>query len=274
MAVKNSETRTSRPARIAAKQIYKGEEEPTGFFDFLRFGESYTSLILGIVVVVIATILLLSLVRNRNVSKVSTSSQQTALQTQKIAHVQQTKNVLKIEHKNKTVSQAKPQTKAKIAQAPKKMIAQNKVVQKTIPPTISGSTYTVAAGDTLWKIAEDTYKSGYNWVDIAQANKLPNPGVIYKGMKLTLPKVQPKLATVTTSTNGTTMSNQTTVQTVADTNKIIGTSYTIQKGDNLWSISVRAYGDGYQWEKIAKANNLTNNPGLIHSGNTLSIPRG
>ncbi len=50
-------------------------------------------------------------------------------------------------------------------------------------------------------------------------------------------------------------------------------TYVVLKGDNLWTISVRAYGDGYQWTKIAQANNLTD-PSLIHSGNVLKIPRG
>ena len=36
--------------------------------------------------------------------------------------------------------------------------------------------YTVKKGDSLWKIAEVNYGSGYNWVDISKANKLINPG--------------------------------------------------------------------------------------------------
>ncbi|MGA2968080.1 MAG: LysM peptidoglycan-binding domain-containing protein, partial [Candidatus Levyibacteriota bacterium] len=49
-------------------------------------------------------------------------------------------------------------------------------------------------------------------------------------------------------------------------------TYTVKSGDYLWSIAIRAYGDGYQWVKIAKANNLTN-PDLIFSGNVLQLPR-
>jgi nucleoid-associated protein YgaU len=37
------------------------------------------------------------------------------------------------------------------------------------------SEYTVKEGDTLWSIAEKFYKSGYNWVDIVEANSLANP---------------------------------------------------------------------------------------------------
>jgi len=34
--------------------------------------------------------------------------------------------------------------------------------------------------------------------------------------------------------------------------------YQVIKGDNLWEIAVKEYGDGYQWTKIAAANNLKN----------------
>ena len=53
---------------------------------------------------------------------------------------------------------------------------------------------------------------------------------------------------------------------------IEGNTYTVQKGDTLWDISVRAYGDGYRWVEIAEANNLAN-PDLIHSGNEFVLPR-
>ena len=54
--------------------------------------------------------------------------------------------------------------------------------------------------------------------------------------------------------------------------KAMPKTYTVKSGDYLWSIAVRAYGDGYQWVKIVKANNLVN-PDLIFSGNVLRLPR-
>src|SRR5664279_2510793 len=60
----------------AAEVIAEPKNSKAGFFDFLRCGESYTSLILGIIVVIIATVLLLSFVHNRNVgSRVNTPAQ-------------------------------------------------------------------------------------------------------------------------------------------------------------------------------------------------------
>lgn len=126
-----------------------------------------------------------------------------------------------------------------------------------ITPAELPTTYTVKAGDNLWKIAEAVYGSGYNWVDISRENSLKNPDSLAVGQVIELPKVEPKRSTITAKTQGTT---------------IIGESYTVVKGDNLWEIAVRAYGDGYKWTEIAKTNNLKN-PGLIHAGNTLTIPR-
>ncbi len=53
---------------------------------------------------------------------------------------------------------------------------------------------------------------------------------------------------------------------------ITGATYEVVKGDSLWKIAVRAYGDGYQWVKIARENKLVN-PNLIHPGNLLALPR-
>lgn len=54
--------------------------------------------------------------------------------------------------------------------------------------------------------------------------------------------------------------------------QITGDTYTVVHGDTLWSIACRAYGDCYQWTKIAEANHLAN-PGIIHAGNEFTIPR-
>lgn len=119
----------------------------------------------------------------------------------------------------------------------------------------NGKTYTIVQGDNLWTIAEKNYQSGYKWTEIAKANKIENPDIIHVGNKLTLPKVEVQTETAE-----------------KESNKIQDSSYTVQKGDYLWEIAVRAYGDGFKWTEIAKANNLAN-PDLIFSGNVLKIPR-
>ena len=56
---------------------------------------------------------------------------------------------------------------------------------------ITGSSYTVKDGDTLWEIAEARYGSGWDWVKIDQANqitRLPNGNpLITPGQVLVLP---------------------------------------------------------------------------------------
>lgn len=123
--------------------------------------------------------------------------------------------------------------------------------------------YKVASGDSLWKISEKFYQSGYNWVDISRENSIANPDQLAAGQELVIPNVPAKQATV---------SQATTISATQNSNAITGDKYTVAKGDSLWDISVRAYQDGYKWVEIAKANNLSN-PGLIHPGNTLTIPR-
>ena len=121
--------------------------------------------------------------------------------------------------------------------------------------------YTVSEGENLWEISEIQYGSGYNWIDIAKENDIDNPGMIEVGQELIIPDVEPKQLTVKMP------------QDISDqVDAISGGTYTVETGDSLWNIAVRAYGDGYRWVEIAKENGL-GNPNFIHKGNILTIPR-
>lgn len=116
------------------------------------------------------------------------------------------------------------------------------------------TTYKVQAGDDLWKIAEKHYKSGYNWVTIAQTNNLVNPDRILVGQELKLPKaevIRPpgEVSAITAATPK---------------------EYTVVKGDTLWNIAEKQLGSGYAWTNIAKFNNLAN-PDVIHPGNVFKL---
>jgi nucleoid-associated protein YgaU len=57
-------------------------------------------------------------------------------------------------------------------------------------PTETARTYTVKAGDSLWKIAEREQGNPYRWTELYQANTKVigrNPDLIYPGQELTLP---------------------------------------------------------------------------------------
>jgi len=195
------------------KNINKKKASILNLIPNLNLEESYVSLAIGLIVVVI--IVALGVIFVKNQKKQDTSS-----------------------------LEFKPDIESQLSPKPGEKGARN---------------YTIKQGDTLWKISEDFFKSGYNWVDIASANKLPNPDVISAGTKLVIPDVKSKEITVLAEKSG-------------EKPSISGNSYRVQQNDNLWEISVRAYGDGYSWVKIAKENKLTN-PDLIFSGNVLKIPR-
>jgi nucleoid-associated protein YgaU len=135
------------------------------------------------------------------------------------------------------------------------------VVQPTITPGQGPVEYKVSKGESLWSISEKQYKSGYNWTDIAKANNLKSPYILKVDQTLTIPDIEQKIATVKNSEN-----------TSSSTESISSSNYKVVKGDTLWSISLRAYKDGYMWTKIARENHLKN-PNLIHPGNSLNLPR-
>ena len=53
--------------------------------------------------------------------------------------------------------------------------------------------------------------------------------------------------------------------------KGLPTTHTVEKGDHLWSISEKYYGNGYNWVDIASENGLSN-AGIIEVGMELTIP--
>ena len=129
------------------------------------------------------------------------------------------------------------------------------------------ATYKVVKGDDLWHIAEKFYRSGYNYVDIMNENKITGKGVIVAGQELRIPKVEAKKITVVETKKETVKAEEKSVTSIA-----VG-EYVIQKGDSYWDIAVRAYGDGFQWTKIYWANKaIFNNPDMIFAGTKILIP--
>lgn len=130
--------------------------------------------------------------------------------------------------------------------------------EKNATASATATTHTVAVGDTLWSIATAKIGSGYNWVDIRDANKLTNADRIEVGQQLVIPAVAKREP------------GQIEAATVEVKRPADG-KYTVVKGDTLWKIATAVYGTGFRWSEIAKANNLSN-PNLIFSGNVLTLP--
>lgn len=278
-----------RPAKQAQTPT---QEEPTksSVLNYLKFGESYTSLILGIVVVIIATVLLLSFVHNKNVNRTNMANQEIAnalLTVQPSTTIALSATPTTAATPTMTVTPTStPNPTVKTTATPKpteKKVTPTLVAKKVSPtPTVKpkqknvskGGTYTIVEGDTLWKIAEKVYKDGYKWPEIARVNNLSNPGLIHVGNKIKLPVVDQKNTTAKKGEKGEiTKKAASTKAPEVKTDRITSDTYKIKKGDNLWDIAVRAYGDGYKWPEIAKANKLSD-PGLVHADNTIKIPRG
>ena len=154
--------------------------------------------------------------------------------------------------------------------------------QSDVTPGNLPGQYTVKDGDTLFTIADKYYKDGYKFEEIAKANKLDNANAITVGQVLEIPKLEavavaspspeasasPPVAVVETSEPPATGGGDTTVWGP----KITSDNYTVVEGDWLSTISARAYGDIYAYQKIATANNIAD-PDLIFPGQVLKIPR-
>ncbi len=114
--------------------------------------------------------------------------------------------------------------------------------------------YTVQEGDTLWKISEAYYGTGKYWEEIYRLNAdvIADPNRIYAGqvLKINLSlEVQP--------------------QPEREPNKIY---YIVQKGDSLWSIAEKLYGQGRKWRRIYQANDIIEDPSYIYEGQAIIIP--
>jgi nucleoid-associated protein YgaU len=241
--------RLQKTKKVAAPQK---QSTISNVVEYLKLGESYTSLVLGIIAVIIGTVLLLSVFHNRQGLRITPEVTPTVAQSESFAISPQPE-----------ASGASPKTPALIKEPTTPRMPQT-VTPAPVEVKAGSKSYTVQVGDSLWSISEKVYGSGYNWVDIARANDLSNPDDIHVGNKLATPDVRLPDATVMTGDENLSRSQQESIK--AET-------YTVAPGDSLWGIALRSYGDGYQWVKIAKANNLSD-PDHIHIGNVLKIPRG
>lgn len=207
-----------RVKKVEAAQSNQGSI--LDIFQQIRWGESYTSLLLGLLVVVIVSILLITFLRTRADQKageqqVSSDSTQKQEESQKsgegIAKYTVAEgdtlwsisekfyasglNWVVIAKENKISNPTEIEVGDKLVIPtvdPQKLAAQT-TISETPKQTqqqsdkITDRTYTVKPGDNLWDIAVRSYGDGFRWVDIARENKLANPDLIHSGNVFTLP---------------------------------------------------------------------------------------
>ncbi|HLD01923.1 MAG TPA: LysM domain-containing protein [Patescibacteria group bacterium] len=206
--------------RVRTEKQSASQNTSRSFLDYIRSGESYTSLILGIVVVIITSILLISFFKNQGASEreqeQQISSDRTVNEdgavtvkpsegTHTVALGETLWSIAEKQYKSGyawvDIAKANNLTDPnQIEKGMKLKLPDVKVVVQALPspkPTVSpvavstnkitGETYKVQRGDYLWSIAVRRYGDGYKWVEIAKANNIATPDVIYADTSLKLP---------------------------------------------------------------------------------------
>ena len=130
------------------------------------------------------------------------------------------------------------------------------VPSPVVKNTTSYMTYTVQAGDTLWKIARK-YNCSITEIMAANSDRIKNPNRIHAGWQLKIPQSGAPI------TGG-------TPDAVLPENKKSGI-YIVRQGDTLWKIA-RKYGCSVA-EIISLNRELIRNPALIYSGWELKVPQ-
>ncbi|MCJ0537848.1 LysM peptidoglycan-binding domain-containing protein [Enterococcus cecorum] len=129
---------------------------------------------------------------------------------------------------------------------------------------VSGSTYTVKAGDSLWAIS---HKFGISLAQLKAWNHLTSD-MIYVGQKLSI-QTGTGNTTVTNNATTTTTPNTSTSSTTNTSSVVSGAttqSYTVKAGDSVWKI---AHQFGISMDTLRSLNHIQNN--FIYPGQVLKI---
>jgi len=131
-------------------------------------------------------------------------------------------------------------------------------------------TYTVVKGDNLWSLAERFYGEGRRWKAIHQANRdvLPSPSMLKEGMVLLIPQAVP--TTQPALPQRMSVERPAAAAPVATT---IGTTHTVERGDTLYGLAQKLYGDGRLYTVLYEANrDRVSDPHQLSVGTVLVVP--
>jgi len=139
-------------------------------------------------------------------------------------------------------------------------------VTTTPTPSASG-TYTVKAGETLYRIAVN---NGTTVAILAQLNNITNPALIYTGQVLKLPAGSDVVVPEATEEPASTPAPESTEEPDGDSSSSSGEgkSYVVQPGDSLFTIASR---NNTTMAVLQTLNNIAN-VNLIFAGQRLILP--
>ncbi|MFH0863688.1 MAG: LysM peptidoglycan-binding domain-containing protein [Candidatus Gottesmanbacteria bacterium] len=181
------------------------------FLKNLKFSESYISMTLGLLVVIVIGILLFNFFTGRGkpgsltTGENQTQQEQSATESLPTTHtVTEGESLWTISEKyfksgfnwvdiatENNLSSPDYLEVGQVLTIPKAepILPETGLVEdELVASSITKDNYTVVEGDDLWNIAVRAYGDGYKWSQIAQANKLENPDVINAGNVLILPR--------------------------------------------------------------------------------------
>jgi len=125
---------------------------------------------------------------------------------------------------------------------------------------VSKRTHIIQKGDSLWKLAEKYYGDASKWRLIQETNKeiVPRTTALKVGLEIIIPELEVAPREKAESPFREPVSTRT---------------YVIRRGDLLWNLAVKFYGDGTKWKVIHEANKgVIPNPTLLPVGKKIVIP--
>lgn len=185
-----------------------------------KLEDSYTSLFIGLIVVVVGAIVIFSFGKNRHIKQTSsvqdgpvnqekkTDKTEKKTKDQRIYIVKSGDGLwnisesiynsghlwVEIAKENNlenpgliftgdklVIPDITPQTKTSVT-------INNEQKKQLKTSSITGDSYKIVKDDSLWDIAVRAYGDGYRWVDIAKTNDLDNPNLIFSENVLKIPR--------------------------------------------------------------------------------------
>ncbi len=146
------------------------------------------------------------------------------------------------------------------------------VVAARPPAPAATVVHVVKAGETLSSISQKYYGTSSNWKAILDANtsvvKDPQGRDLRPNMRLIIPAADKKVASAPSASSGRTLLSAT-----APKKGSSARTYTVVKGDTLFRIAMKYYGNGERYKDILTANrSVVSKPQDLRPGMKLVIP--